>query len=235
MYDGQSHQATLELDIAADPIAYLRHELGKGRDWPETLLEAMSIWYAPIESFDGRIYKYVVGGEAFDWLTLAERLFGQCLDLVPRFEAERLLFTGRLPDRFDRSLFKDLLGVHKYRGYLNYFYGVVVEEALHCAVEREVHKRYLSNGKKYHSDFADEAFTRIYHESRVVLFEQFQNEAAHFSDDLESLSDVKEWTYWLFKYRLRTADKAKIASDTRKGLEQLRQVTTAYMADLGPY
>ncbi|GAJ03845.1 unnamed protein product, partial [marine sediment metagenome] len=32
-----------------------------------------------------------------------------------------------------------------------------------------------------------------------------------------------EFTYWLFKYRLNHCDKARVASDTKKGLEQLNR------------
>ena len=33
-----------------------------------------------------------------------------------------------------------------------------------------------------------------------------------------------EFNYWLFKYRMKTSDKAKVASDTRKGLKQLHEM-----------
>jgi hypothetical protein len=39
-----------------------------------------------------------------------------------------------------------------------------------------------------------------------------------------SVTQLKEFTYWLFKYRLKTSDKAKIASDTKKGLDALHQM-----------
>ena len=34
-------------------------------------------------------------------------------------------------------------------------------------------------------------------------------------------ADWKAFTYWLFKFRLKRQDKARVASDTRKGLAQL--------------
>jgi hypothetical protein len=37
------------------------------------------------------------------------------------------------------------------------------------------------------------------------------------------LTELKEFTYWLFKYRLRQSDKAKVASDTKKALGQLKR------------
>jgi hypothetical protein len=38
------------------------------------------------------------------------------------------------------------------------------------------------------------------------------------------LTEHKELTYWLFKYRVRNSDKARVASDTRKGLAQLQRM-----------
>jgi len=32
---------------------------------------------------------------------------------------------------------------------------------------------------------------------------------------------MKEFTYWLFKYRLKHCDKARVASDTKKALDWL--------------
>ena len=40
-----------------------------------------------------------------------------------------------------------------------------------------------------------------------------------------SLQRLKEFTYWLFKYRLSFSDSAKIASDTQKGLLQLEKMS----------
>jgi hypothetical protein len=35
------------------------------------------------------------------------------------------------------------------------------------------------------------------------------------------LSEMHEFTYWLFRYRVRQCDGARVASDTRRGLVQL--------------
>ena len=36
--------------------------------------------------------------------------------------------------------------------------------------------------------------------------------------------ELKEFTYWLFKYRLRTCAPPRVASDTTRGLERLRRL-----------
>lgn len=207
-----------------DPIEHLRRLLNDGEEWPAALLKSMALWTVPVETVFGREFSYFIGGEAFDWLLLAERLCLEIGDLVPAEEKEELLFTGRFPEPFDESQVKELLGVHKRRGYLNYYYGVVVEEALQMAVEREVHKRKVSNGNQYERDFSEEVFDRIYRESSEALMEEFRLEAGYDSLEVMSITQVKEFTYWLFKYRIKTADKAKIASDTKKGLDALHQM-----------
>ena len=214
----------LEGSSLVDPIEYFLESLEDGNDWPSSLLKAMALWVVPEETIEDRQYTYFIGGEAFDWLLLAERLCETAGRLIPQHDKEELLFKGRFPDSFDKSQFKELLGVHKHRGYLNFFYGVIVEEALQMAAEREVHKRKLSNGNQYQDDFSEEAFLRVYRESRSTLLRDFRLGLGYPLDDFITLDQSKEFTYWLFKYRMRTADKAKIASDTRKGLEQLKQM-----------
>jgi hypothetical protein len=38
------------------------------------------------------------------------------------------------------------------------------------------------------------------------------------------LSDLHEFTYWLFKHRVNNSDPARVASDTRKGLAMLSRL-----------
>ena len=45
-------------------------------------------------------------------------------------------------------------------------------------------------------------------------------------DHTIDLTEHKEFTYWLFRYRVKNSDKARVASDTRKGLVQLQRMAT---------
>lgn len=210
-----------------NPIEHMLSALRGGVDWPTAMLQAMAYWRVPQETIDGNRRNYFIGGEAFDWLLMAERLCEAAGDLIPAAEQEALLFDGRFPDTFDAARFKELLGAHKHSGYLNYFYGVVVEEALQLAVEGEVHKRHISNGNRYQSDFTEEAFARIYHKPLGELLAAFRGDMGYPESDALTLTQSKEFTYWLFKYRVRTSDKARVASDTRKGLAQLQALAAA--------
>ena len=169
-----SNSSTTNSDSRLLAVEHLNAALTEGRDWPEALLEAMVLWTAPEEVYGGRTYNYFIAGEAFDWLLLAERLLNESRDVVPEDEVETLIFEGRFPDRFDTERIPELLGGDKYRGYLNYHYGVTVEEALQLACEMELRKRDTSNGVRYRTAYAEQVFPLIYRKSREELLRMFR-------------------------------------------------------------
>ena len=73
---------------------------------------------------------------------------------------------------------------------------------------------------------------RAYRLSRETLLGQFRDDAGYESKEEMSLTETKEFTYWLFKVRLKVSDKAKIASDTRKGLAFLQERSQEHSRDL---
>ena len=87
-------------------------------------------------------YRYLIGGEAFDWLLLAERLIEELPGRSLSAERYALLFHGHPPIEIDEEEFQLLIGTPKYQAYLNYLYGVTVEEALQLAVEEEIAKEH---------------------------------------------------------------------------------------------
>jgi hypothetical protein len=237
-------------------ISRMRASIATGEDhWLLAVLEAIRSWPLPDERVGDRSYHYLIAGEAFDWLLLAERLCDEIEDLIPEQERAALLFHGRLPLQMDDDEFNRLLGA-KHRAHLNFVYGVRVETALQLAVQAELHKEHLSrvwaNG---HAD--DELFRRIYGGTRDELLTEWCEDSAplgrgsggvpqnnlpggrvgqrtsrngdtgdgpHSVPDHISLSDLSEFTYWLFKRRLNNADPARVASDTRKGLAMLQRL-----------
>ena len=205
-------------------IDHLRDALEAGLDWPEPLLQAMSMWTVPEESYRGRVNTYFIAGEAFDWLLLAERLLNTVKNRVPASEREDLLFHGRFPPHFDASQLGGLLGVDKHRGYLNYHYGVTVEEALQLTAELELQKRDAANGLTDRDDYTENAFRKLYRAPRSELLKEFRRERGSANRRSIGLTESKAFTYWLFKRRLKVSDKPRVASDTRKGLEQLRRM-----------
>jgi|FLYL01.1.fsa_nt_gi hypothetical protein len=202
-------------------IADLREEVARGEShWFFALLAAIRRWPLPCETVGGRTFRYLVGGEAFDWLLLAERLTQELDGLLPEHEVEDLLFYGRFPVDLREDEFQRLLGA-KYRAHLNFVYGVRVEQALQYAVQAEVQKERFSHVWE-RSAVEDEAFARLYGYTLEQLAEAFRRDQKLPAGDSLSLAELTEFTYWLFKYRMRMMEPARVASDTRKGLAQLR-------------
>ena len=219
-----------ESAAAAEAMNLLRNRVMDGEDWLVALLETIARWGDSESTVNGRLYNYFIGGEAFDWLLLAERLCLGIDGLADQDEVDSLLLAGRLPGRLDEERFRELLGGEKYRGHLNYFYGVTVEEALQVAVETEIVKRLVSNGYTDTADVSDEALSRIYRKPRDELLRGFRAETGASARRRMYVGDAKEFTYWLFKLRLKVSDKARIASDTRKGLDQLARMTASWQS-----
>ncbi len=214
--------------MTEDAIAFLQESVAKGEHWYVALLKSMSRWTAAEEIIGDRRYRYLVGGEAFDWLLLADRLLDELGDAVTPEEREALLFHGHPPLEIDDEEFQTLIGTPKYQAYLNYLYGVVVEEALQYAVEEEMAKEQHSH--VWSAAYVDRAgsFLRIYGRPLTEMREEFQRERGLQVTDEVGYAEFKEFTYWLFKYRVRTGEGARVASDTRKGLAALSRLENAY-------
>ena len=137
--------------------------------------------------------------------------------MLPEDERDSLLFNGKPPLQIDSEEFKNLIGEQKYRQHLNYFYGITVEEVLLQVVEDEVRKEqsldYLTE-----ESITNEAYKRIYDLTQAQMLKLFKHEKGHHHLNDMDMNTLKEFTYWSFKYRLRTCDKARIASDTKKAL-----------------
>ena len=121
---GNSHAAALAGDARA--IKHLKDEVKAGKNWYSALLEAINLWRSPEEEYNGERYLYLIGGQAFDWLRLAERLCDEIREAIPENEMTDLLFFDRPPVELSEQEFKAALGAAKYRAYLNYLYGVLI-------------------------------------------------------------------------------------------------------------
>ncbi len=216
----QSSQLTPAGDTEA--IRHLEQAITGGKHWYIALLEAIGLWKAAEETHNGRTYQYLIAGEAFDWLLLAERLCEIVDGLLPGDEKTALLFYGKPPLDLTIDKFKELIGSSKYHQYLNYFYGITTEEALIRAVQEEVRKEKRTLGLNKEHDYDSEVYQRIYGATKAVLLKRFRRENGYPQLKSISLTELKEFTYWLFKYRLNHCDKARVASDTKKALTQLK-------------
>ena len=209
-----------------EAIKYFREAVVRGETWYIALLEAIELWVSAKEERDGRSINYLIDNEEFDWLLLAERLIEDIYEMLPEDEIVDLLFHNKPPVKMESNTFRELIGGAKYRQYLNYFYGITVEEILVLVVKEEIRKEKRASGIEKETDTTDEAYRRIYGEERAVLLKAFRKEKSYHQRKSIGIQELKEFTYWLFKYRLNHSERAKIASDTRKALNYLNSKTS---------
>jgi hypothetical protein len=179
------------------------------------------LWTSSEEDYNGRHYCYLIDNEAFDWLVLAERLCEEVDRLIPEKELIDLLFFDRPPIELTKDEFKKLIGKAKYQAYLNYLYGVLVEQFLILVTTDEIRRRRRASGLTKDEGAVDEAYQHIYGATQRELVERFKREKRYPRRKSMSLDEVKEFTYWLFKQRLKRSDKSCVASDTKKALIKL--------------
>ena len=96
---------TPERDV--EVIRYLEQAITGGKHWYIALLEAIGLWTTAEETHNGRIYRYLIAGEAFDWLLLAERLCEAVDSLLPDDEKTALLFYNKPPLNLTTKNFKE--------------------------------------------------------------------------------------------------------------------------------
>ena len=205
-------------------IQRLKNAVTEGRNWYVALLEAVRLWSSPEEDYDGRHYQYLIDNEAFDWLVLTERLCEELDGLIPEKERTNLLFFGIPPVELSKDEFKNLIGASKYQAHLNYFYGILVEKFLLLSATEEIRKKKRTLGLNNDNGVVDEAYQRIYGTTQSALLKQFRKERHYPQLRSISLSELNEFTYWLFKYRIKTRDKSRVASDTKKALTKLHKI-----------
>lgn len=210
-----------------ETILRMRQQVRDGDHWFVAVVDAVGRWRLPREEIHGREYRYLVGGEAFDWLLLAERLLDELPDMVPPAERQALLFDGRWPVEMEDDEFATRIGQAKHSAHLNFLYGVLVEEALQLHVEEEIHKESMARvwGQDSREDLG--MYARIYDLDRDELRSRYYEETGKLLGERVSYPDWRDFTYWLFKFRLKRQDKARVASDTRKGLAQLSRMELA--------
>jgi len=212
---------------AMEALRHLRTALAQGVPVHRALLEAVGLWTAPEEVRGTRYLRYLIAGEALDLYTLAGRLLEEVDGAVPPEERRALLEGGGLLSRLPEAEAVERLGPVKHRAFLNYWYGVVVERAVQQAAVEEVCKERLARGLPVWKDPTGEAFQRLYGDPFPDLWTAFRRAwAGSLPPDPEALE--KEFTYWLFRLRVARSEKARLASDTRKGLDWLAQWGRAY-------
>ncbi|HTY81309.1 MAG TPA: hypothetical protein VMB24_00840, partial [Dehalococcoidales bacterium] len=86
-----------------------------------------------------------------------------------------------------------------------------------------IDKERRAHGLHNKADVTDELYLRVYESTKDELLKEFRQVKGYAQLKSTSITELKEFTYWLFKYRLKRCEKAKIASDTKKALDYLKQ------------
>jgi len=94
-------------------------------------------------------------------------------------------------------------------------------------VEEEIFKERHSRGLGPKGNVTEEAYQRIYGASQAELLTQFWEEKGLPRRRDITFDELKEFTYWCFKYRLKHSDRARLASDTKKALDMLQRLKTS--------
>jgi hypothetical protein len=207
----------------AEAIRHLKEAIANGKHWYIALLEAIRLWESSEEDYNGRHYLYLIEREAFDWLALAERLCEEVDEFIPESERIALLFSDRPPIELSRENFHNLIGNSKYKAYLNYLYGILVEQFLVLTITEKIRKERRASGLSNDKGITNETFHHIYGSSQGELLKKFREEKNYNNSRSISLNEMNEFTYWLFKYRVSKCDKSRVASDTKKALTKMHR------------
>ena len=215
--------ASASLTPAVEEIVNgFRSGIMSGQNWFLALLEAVKNWPVSEENFAGQNYNYIIAGEALDTLQIAERLLAVAGELVPEEEKIAFLFHNNPPLQLTMEKTRELMGEQRLAQHLNFFYGVVAEEALLQAVEEEIRKEEQGLNVHSESQIVDEVYQRVYEISQRALLRQFRKNMGYTTSRSMTLNQLHEFSYWRFKYRIKHCDKARIASDTKKALSWMR-------------
>ena len=208
-------------------------------NWQTAFIETVAAWPIENERIYGENFHYFIGGEAFNWKRLAERIATQITEeeRSPNLNGELIdwISTSGVFGGLDEQEFRRILGVDGWRAHLNYFYGVQIEQCLIVAVQTRIQKRRYSGGLPPSDDASDRAYLGLYEDTEQTLYDHFLAETADRLSDLiaESPDDTRtialeeEFTYWLFKRRIEYTLAPQIAAETKRGLEMMHRIGKA--------
>lgn len=238
-----NHTETKE-DVETNRRQLLDHLIQQIEDepsnWKPIFLGTVAAWPKQNERANGETFHYFIGGEAFNWKRLAERIATQLDEenhtAVPSSDLFEWLETTGVFGRMPEQKFQRILGVDAWRAHLNYFYGVHIEQCLIAAVQSRVQKRRYSKGLPPSDDASDRAYLGLYEETEETLWDQFLDEnslrlsdlIAESPEETRTIALDEEFTYWLFKRRIEHTTAAQVAAETRRGLDMLARINNAH-------
>ena len=224
--------ATNEFDVAAALDDLSRRIESDAEGWRAHIFNAISVWRLPSETVADEEYVYFIGGEAFNWRRLAERLAWHIALQLPEeleLEMQDWLDSDDIFGGLEESEFRKALGHDKWRAHLNYFYGVTLERCLVLHAGLVIEKDRVGHGRGVNDDVMDGAFVTLYEAEEPQLWAEFATACGlgDHSGAARSVALDDEFTYWLFKRRVRTTYQVHVAHEVRHGLAMLERLTAA--------
>ena len=194
-------------------IERLKSKIENGINWEIAVVDCISEWNINEEFYRGYKYKYWINNEAFDWMTLTERLGSAIKSYLNKEKYHELIFTGLLPNKSSYEYMKKIISGNKLSQMRNFYYGIIIEDLIYVQKSQQYLKKSLYNTNNY------DGYEEIYGKNINLLFKQFAKNIKFTKKNTINLYIYKEFIYWLFKYRIQNSDETKVASDTNLSIK----------------
>ena len=195
-------------------IQELRNEVSQGENWQKSVAKYIGLWNEKEEFYRGYKYIYLIDDEALDWLTLTERLVSSIKSYITKEEYNYVSTSGLLPDQEIYNYIKKTIPKKKLSQMRNFYYGIIIENLIYHYKILEYQKNTIvveDNDQRFYEE--------IYNKPIEVLYEIFYKERKTINKNKLNFHELKLFSYWLFKYRLKHSDKTKMAHETNTALK----------------
>jgi hypothetical protein len=129
-----------------------------------------------------------------------------------------LILKSSLDDIESYSYLKTKISKTKLSQMRNYYYGIIIENFIYHYKLIQYQKNTLDYIKQEESFYEE-----IYGKKLNLLYDQFISQAQITNRHKLNIHEYKKFCYWLFKYRIKNSDKAKMASETNLALNNAQK------------
>ena len=199
-------------------IQELKSKIENGINWEKAVVDCISDWDISEEFYRGYKYKYWINNEAFDWMSLTERLGSAIKSYLNKKKYHELIFTGLLPSKSSYEYMKKVISKNKLSQMRNFYYGIIIEDLIYIQKSQQYLKNSIYTTNKY------DGYEEIYGKNINLLFQQFAKNTKFTNQTKINLYTYKEFIYWLFKFRIKNSDKTKVASDTNLSIKLAKNI-----------
>ena len=173
-----------------------------------------------------KINETFISKEAFNWKLSLKLYYSEFRNL---YQIDDFLFTPHDFNEKERVKIKNLMGAKLYSAHLNYFYGIVVENAIREILRLEIEKKRGYHNYENYSEINDNVFELIYKKKNKDLwaefcsYERLRAKSYYVPNKIYSL-EYDSFTYWLSKKRIKLCTPELNASLISRGLSYLEGI-----------